>query len=310
MAEPLVSVVIPVHNAERYVAETLDSVFAQTYPDIEVVVVDDGSSDDSELALAPYRDRIVYINQANAGVSAARNAGIRRATGEYVAFLDADDLWEPDKLAIQVARLGETGAALVHSNASYMDESGNPRPPHIPDFPYACEGMCFNRLFLDGNGLMTSSVMVRRQCLEEAGLFTVGVAYAEDYELWLKIAFRWPLAWCPQALVRYRLHERAATAQAKPEHKATELRMLLRLLRETAESFSGQERKALKQRLFHLHHTLARQYAKSGSLSSVIHVLHALRLKPGLLLWQTLGPGTRGRLLWYRTRLRQILGHP
>ena len=101
---PKVSVIIPAYNAAPYLAETLASVFAQSYPDYEIIVVDDGSTDDTLAVLEQFADRITLIRKPNGGPASARNAGLRQARGELLAFLDGDDLWLPDKLAAQVER--------------------------------------------------------------------------------------------------------------------------------------------------------------------------------------------------------------
>src|SRR3954471_2818785 len=103
--DPLVSVVIPTYNRASLIAESLDSVFAQTYPRLEVIVIDDGSTDGTENAVAPYLDRIIYVRQKNQGLAGARNAGFAKASGEYIAWLDSDDLWNPEKTALQLAYL-------------------------------------------------------------------------------------------------------------------------------------------------------------------------------------------------------------
>src|SRR5215467_8142244 len=102
MSTPLVSVVIPAYNAGAYIEDALDSVFRQTFPRLEVIVVDDGSTDDTRSRLEPYRSRIHYVWQTNNGSGAARNRGIDVSSGDYIAFLDADDLWSPEKLQIQL----------------------------------------------------------------------------------------------------------------------------------------------------------------------------------------------------------------
>src|SRR6266508_897311 len=124
MTNSLVSVVIPNYNCGRFLEETLESVFAQAYPAVEVIVVDDGSTDDSLQVLEKYAGRVNVIRQANQGVSAARNAGIRASHGELVALLDADDLWHPDKLAKQVALFANPAVGLVHCAVEYIDEQG------------------------------------------------------------------------------------------------------------------------------------------------------------------------------------------
>jgi glycosyltransferase involved in cell wall biosynthesis len=187
---PVVSVVIPAYNASRYIAETLDSVFAQRFRDFEVLVVNDGSPDTDALekALKPYRDRIVYIARENGGPSAARNTAIRRARGELIAFLDGDDCWLPDCLADHVARMNEdSSVAVVHSDAEVI---GSPQYAGVTlrqlngwdgqvDFLGLIEERCV---------ITTSCSMVRRAVLLDVGLFDEALRRSEDFDLWLRIA--------------------------------------------------------------------------------------------------------------------------
>ena len=189
---PAVSVVIPAYNASRYIAETLDSVFAQRFRDFEVIVVNDGSPDTPalEAALAPYRNRIEYLVRENGGPSAARNTAIRRARGSLVAFLDGDDRWLPECLADQVARATEhPSAAVLHADAEVV---GDPR----------CEGLTlqqlnssegevtFLRLIDERCVITTSCSMVRREVLLDVGMFDETLRRSEDFDLWLRIAHR------------------------------------------------------------------------------------------------------------------------
>src|SRR5258706_11646315 len=122
---PRVSVIIPNYNYAHYLTQSLDSVLAQTYPEVEIIVVDDGSTDDSETILRSYGDRIRWIKQKNQGVSAARNLGVHETQGELVAFLDPDDLWLPAKLEWQVRRfLDDAELALVHCGVEVIDATG------------------------------------------------------------------------------------------------------------------------------------------------------------------------------------------
>jgi glycosyltransferase involved in cell wall biosynthesis len=189
---PVVSVVIPAYNASAYVAETLESVFAQRFRDFEVIVVNDGSPDTPalEAALAPYRDRIDYVAQSNGGPSAARNTAIRRARGRLVAFLDGDDRWLPDCLADQVARAErDPSLAVLHADAEV-----------IGDAQYAgktlrqlnsSEGPAdFLRLIDERCVITTSCSMVRRDVLLDVGMFDETLRRSEDFDLWLRIAHR------------------------------------------------------------------------------------------------------------------------
>ena len=189
---PVVSVVIPAYNASRYIAETLDSVFAQRFRDFEVIVVNDGSPDTPalEAALAPYRDRIEYLVRENGGPSAARNTAIRRARGTLVAFLDGDDTWLPDCLADQVARAAEDpSVAVLHADAEVV---GDPRSVGMTlQQLNASEGhVDFLGLIDERCVITTSCSMVRRDVLLDVGMFDEALRRSEDYDLWLRIAHR------------------------------------------------------------------------------------------------------------------------
>jgi glycosyltransferase involved in cell wall biosynthesis len=195
MAEkPTFSVVIAAHNAERTLPSTVRSVLAQTRPDFEILVVDDGSTDETGGALGGFSDeRIVYVRQANLGPAAARNSGIERATGEYVCMLDSDDLWLPDYLRVMGAALdADEGAALAFTDAWRLDDVSRRvgrrttmrqyRPPRRP--PTQRDALLFE--LLKRNFVFTSAT-VRRRVLEDVGGFGPFCG-PEDYELWLRIA--------------------------------------------------------------------------------------------------------------------------
>lgn len=198
MSTPTVSVVIPTYNRARFLGAAVASVRAQTYPCAEIVIVDDGSTDDTAQVVAALGAGIRYVQQANAGPAAARNRGIDEACGDLVAFLDTDDRWLPEKLAKQVdVLLREPSVALVSADMAIEDETGRVqvvsnferrgmqaffaglegRP--IPDAP---------RLLLKINFVNTSTVVARRSVLQGMKGFDPRLRYGEDLELWLRIA--------------------------------------------------------------------------------------------------------------------------
>jgi glycosyltransferase involved in cell wall biosynthesis len=217
---PLVSVIIPAYKAAAYIAETLQSVLAQTYPNVEVILINDGSPDTEEFerAIAGYRERISYLRQENRGPSAARNAGIRRARGEYLAFLDADDVWYPNCLAAQVdlALSRQPACDLVYGDVLVYSDSPQQRPgiyatgaagpspetglrraveTHGGEIRYSqmcpsAGALTFESLLREDCQAPTSCTMVRRQAAIAAGLFDENLRRAEDYDLWLRIAHR------------------------------------------------------------------------------------------------------------------------
>ena len=202
-----VSVVIPAHNAETFIDETVDSALAQTHPDIEVIVVDDGSTDGTLARLACFGDRIITVRQTNAGVAAARNAGAAIATGEWIAFLDADDIWLPGKIECQ---LRDAHAPLTYTNRLNIGARGD-LPEVQSDVTPMRKGDAFLPLLVEGNFITASSVMVRRDVFQQMGGFFEGLAGTEDWDLWVRIAERHPVDCCREPLVRYRFHSAGAS---------------------------------------------------------------------------------------------------
>lgn len=184
----LVSTVIPAFNAASFIARAVDSVLAQTYPNIEIIVVNDGSTDDTGALLSAYGHRIRVIEQENAGLSAARNAGIRATRGDLVAFLDADDWWLPSKLERQVALLdANPRLGFCSTCARVVDGAGN--DVNLWGCPNV-DGDLLHTIFarnaaVPGSG---SGVVVRRALLDRVGLFDVELRSLEDIDMWLRLA--------------------------------------------------------------------------------------------------------------------------
>lgn len=199
---PRVSVLIPAYNAERYIGETIASALAQTHRDFEVIVVDDSSTDGTAAVLASFGNAIKVHRQVNSGAATARNTAAALATGEWLAFLDADDLWEPRKLERQLAM---ATTALCYSNRSNFGERG-PVPEIQSDVTTMHDGDVFATLLLEGNFITSSSVLIRRDTFADLGGFTTTLKNAEDWDLWLRVAERHDVRYCPEPLVRYRFH--------------------------------------------------------------------------------------------------------
>ncbi|HKQ99583.1 MAG TPA: glycosyltransferase family A protein, partial [Pyrinomonadaceae bacterium] len=212
-ALPVVSVVMPAYNVAPYIRETLDSVFAQTFKEFEVIIVNDGSPDTAELEreLQPYLNRVRYIKQENRGAGAARNEGVRAARGEFVAFLDADDLWLPDYLSEQLKFLSERECDLVCADALHFGDSPLAGRTYMEAFmekaPPAGE-VTFLGLVSAEQSLITSGVLARREPVLEVGLFDESLRNSQDFDLWLRLARHGArLAYQRRVLVHYRFHE-------------------------------------------------------------------------------------------------------
>ncbi|MEA5463860.1 glycosyltransferase [Leptothoe sp. PORK10 BA2] len=201
---PLISVVIPAYNCEDSISSTLHSVFQQTYVTIEIIVINDGSTDETLTVLKRFQDsRLHIVTQSNAGVSASRNRGINMAKGDFIAFLDSDDLWLPHKLADQMIALqSKSQAAVAYSWTDYIDQDG-----HFLRQGYYCnfEGNVHQRLLLGSFLESGSNPLIRRTALESVGGFDESLSTCEDWDLWIRLALQYEFVVVPQVHVQYRV---------------------------------------------------------------------------------------------------------
>lgn len=196
---PRVSVVIPTYNYGHFVAEALESVLAQTFRPHEIVVVDDGSTDNTREVLAPYMGRVKYIHKKNGGLSAARNTGILAATGDWIALLDSDDTWLPQKLEKQVE------FAVRHPEIGFIGTLET-TPKSRPAVINTDATFINTRDFLGGPAFGVSSILVRRSMLLKAGLFDTTLRSVEDRDMYLKLSTLGPAARVNAGLWTYRRH--------------------------------------------------------------------------------------------------------
>lgn len=201
---PLVSIIIPTYNRSRFLQETIESVLRQTYPNVEVIVVDDGSTDDTPEAMARYEGRVDYIRQPNRGVAAARNAGFHAAKGEYLCFLDDDDLFLPLKIERQMHILDrQPHVGLAHCRYYRADGQGNllDKPGLLPEGDVLRELVRWNFVWM-------GAPLIRRECLERVGLFDEQVSsVTADWDMWLRIAMAgYPFDCAQEPLGVYRIH--------------------------------------------------------------------------------------------------------
>jgi glycosyltransferase involved in cell wall biosynthesis len=203
----LVSVIIPVYNRELLIADTLDSVLKQTYKFFEIIVVNDGSTDKTSEILSAYQTKftkeITIINQDNQGQIKARNNGIKKAIGEYVAFLDSDDLWLNHKLEKQIPLFNKENIGLVFSGNYNINSTGDiiasePIENLISDDIY--------KELLVQNLMAGGSVVVKKYVLVDIGLFDVNLTAAENWDLWIRICRKYPADFISEPLMKYRIH--------------------------------------------------------------------------------------------------------
>ena len=263
-----VTAAIATYNRAAFLIEAVESALAQEDVELEVIVVDDGSTDDTARALEPYLDRIEYVHQPNAGRAAARNAAIRRARGTYVALLDDDDVWLPDKLARQVAYMdAHPAVGLSHGQAELIDEHGRTLPEET-----ALQQRLFSELHRQPPTYatyarhclcLTSATIVRRDAFDRAGLYDDSAALTgqsvtgEDLDLYLRIALDYELAFLDgPPLMRYRVHGSQTSLDELTRGEIAVARKHLGLLAERPGP-QREERLGLQLRLLDCYHRLA-----------------------------------------------------
>jgi len=205
----MISVIIPTYNRAAFISDAIQSVLRQTNKDFELIVVDDGSTDNSCDVIRPYADRITYIYQQNAGIAAARNAGIEHSKGKYVTFLDSDDIWLPTKLEKQVSFFKQhLDIGMVYADYGMFSEEGIIDSSHSSRKNLNIShrsGYVFEELLMNCH-IHTITVMVKREVLADVGLFDVNFATGEDYDLWLRIAAKYKVAYLPELVAMHRDH--------------------------------------------------------------------------------------------------------
>jgi glycosyltransferase involved in cell wall biosynthesis len=234
----MVSVVIPTYNRSELVREAVASVLAQTEAAHEVIVVDDGSTDDTASVLECFGSAIRIILQPHRGVSAARNTGIRAAAGEWLAFLDSDDLWLPRKLRVQLDFLSNHRESRICQTEETWVRNGrklNPKQYHKKP-----QGYCFPQL-LERCLISPSAVIIHREVFAEVGFFDESLPVCEDYDLWLRIGYRYPIGLIEESLIMKRGGHADQLSISIPGFDRYRIQALVNLLQKERLSPSQQE---------------------------------------------------------------------
>jgi|GEM_PF-457222 len=282
---PLVSVIIPTYNYGYYIEGTIQSVLSQTFSDFEVIVVDDGSTDNTGEIVRQFGDKVQYIRQDNGGPNMARNTGIKAARGQYIAFLDADDKWLPEKLERQMPLIQrDPKIGLVYSRVYKFDQSGVIFG-HYPLGP-CYRGKVMRQLYMR-QVITMSSALMKREVFKRVGLFDEKVTGPDDWDMWLRIAACYEFDFVPQPLALYRIHNSWARTK-NPEKFEKEM---LAFFSQIADNHP-EELRALKEiRLSSFIEMLGWRYICGGDISAGRkRLLQAVcykrsRLRPYLLLF-------------------------
>jgi glycosyltransferase involved in cell wall biosynthesis len=279
--ENAISVVIPSYNSATYLPDAVESALNQTVAPLEVIVVDDGSTDATADVLERYRGRIVAISQENRGLSAARNRGIEAARGGLIAFLDADDIWLPQKLEKQLACLEENPQApLVHSDMWNWDEATGVKT-RLYNGRRVHSGRCYAQFFFLP-GIRPSTWLIRRDCLERFGGFdeTIRRPTTQDYDLCFRIARHHEIAYVDEPLILYRLHGSNSSKRVL-EMSEDILLVLQRAIRADPALKQSIGRERVVERLFELSFEIAYTHHNAGrGAEARRYLLQALRQRP------------------------------
>lgn len=214
----MVSVIVPVYNREKYLKKALDSIIEQTFKNFEIIAVDDGSTDSSLSILYDYQERfpekIVVISQKNAGPSVARNKAIMAAQGKYIAFLDSDDTWAPNKIECQLPLFNNhQNVAFVYSGYYTTNEHGDILETKLPDPQF--EGDIYEKLWVLSNNISGGTLMVEKEKLLEVGLFDPDLGGAENLDLRIRLSQVGDVYYCPEPLYFYQKHSESLTSNSE-----------------------------------------------------------------------------------------------
>ena len=273
--QDLVSVIIPAYNTARYIKAAVDSALAQTYPNVEVVVVDDGSTDNTREILSPYvnQGNIVYVHQKNGGLSSARNTGIKIAKGAYIALLDSDDMFLPEKLERQIDYLDtHPECAFLYCDIIhfYDDEPGTPL--HL-DYTYYSGAEVLPAL-LKKNFINPLTVVMRKSVFDTVGYFDVTIRqFAEDWDFWLRVAYAgFRIDYLPETLARYRM--RKASISYNSALEVTRKRTVVNIFKKLADRMTPEERERYDMNAILRRHRIRLWYAEVAQYLPFLKWIH------------------------------------
>jgi glycosyltransferase involved in cell wall biosynthesis len=283
MNQYLVSVIIPNYNNGLYLSAAIESALAQTYQNIEIIVIDDGSADNSIEVLESYKDKIIWFGQPNSGVSKARNSGVSKSSGELIAFLDADDLWLPEKIEKQVKVFVENeDIGLVHCSYADFDNTGAALETHSDGMEgwVHTDMLKFERSVILAVG---STVVVKRKAFEESGGFDEQLRVGEDWEFCYQVAKRYKVGFVKDVLLKYRSHSNNSFANNPASIKNMETDLLYacdKIFKEPGDDLQRIRNESYGK----IHSIIAGSYFQAGDYSKFIyHSVKSLYYSPNIL---------------------------
>ena len=311
---PKVSAIIPVYNGEKYISKALESVLNQTYKNIEIIIINDGSNDRSFEQIKPYLSRIKYIYQENEGLCNARNKGIHESTGELIAFLDHDDIWLAQKIEKQVKYFLENPhGKFVHCSVIYINHTGEKITPagYWNDLRINGEVNDIAEIFMH-YAMFPSAMMIRREVFEDIGYFDPEFNHGEGYNLCLRIAREYHLGYINEALVLYRLHDSNASKDVI-RFDLNRINIIEAFLEKYPDVYKIIRKKNITSRLFNLYLDIAKTFLWTGNYTEAKKFFwKAYKKYPANLeclknfLWYSLTPSQRGALSWYKEKFKTM----
>lgn len=282
----IVSVIIPTFNSAKYLVSAINSVLAQTYSNFEILIIDDGSTDDTREILKTYTDsRIQYFYQQNAGPAAARNKGINLAKGDLIAFLDADDVWEKDKLSTQIKIFSQNNDICMVYN-SFVFKPGENKKEKLVRFKNLTRLDFIKYLLIDPFNTIPypSTVMVKKSYFDKAGLFDSELRSGEDWDLWLRLANIGECYYIDKALTRRFTPKTSITRSMNPEHEILYHEKILRRFFDNNHSFLRLKSQALS--LIFCNHGMNYFYKndKTPSMKVYSNIAKSLKTDPRVIL--------------------------
>ena len=308
-AQTEVDVIVPCYNVEHCVRRALDSVLRQTHQDFSIYAVDDGCTDNTVQVLKTYTPRCVLISQARAGPAAARNRAIRESDSPFVAFIDADDEWLPDKLERQLALLRQNESLGMVCSHCLISETGSDKDRHMVVDNVPHNGRLFKHL-VRNCFVFTPSVVVRRRCLQEIGLFHEELPVSEDFNLWLRIAARWDIATVPEVCAIVNKRPGSLSLTISSEERLRSGVAALEHVRSSCSTLSRVEQQALRLALAERIYFYGSHFLSTGAKSvSRRHLSSALKLQS--THWRALAKLTLsylpGEIYGYLARLKSAM---
>lgn len=287
---PQISVIIPAYNAQNTILETIASVQQQSFSDFELIVINDGSTDQTlELLQTLNDDRLKIFSYSNGGISTARNRGIAQSSGEFLAFLDADDLWTPDKLAAQLEMLLQhPEAGVAYSWTYFMEEKNGSRILH-PCKPVYYQGDVYPKLLVGDFIYNASNALIRRSAIAAIGEFDPALKGCEDWDYWVRLAAQWQFVVVPKHQIFYRRSTSSSSLSSKVEMmRVNALAAIEKVFRAAPPELQHLKRLCLSSfNLYcadlHLQHSKQRKTLNQAGL----HLWRAIALNPSLLFTST-----------------------